>query len=137
MLRAETRSRARALQLLYAWEVQGRPALTDVACGVAQLIGPRPEVLDDAELRATGVVACLAALDRLVGDAADHWRLERIGLVERNILRLGILELQEARVPPKTAIDEAVTLAHRFGDVRAPAFVNGVLDRIARTLGRL
>ena len=79
----------------------------------------------------------LAALDRLVGDAADHWRLERIGIVERNILRLGILELQEGQVPPKTAIDEAVTLAHWFGDVRAPAFVNGVLDRIARTLGRL
>jgi N utilization substance protein B len=137
MLRAETRSRARALQLLYAWEIQGRPALTDVACGVARLIGPRPKVLDDAELRASGVVACLAALDRLVADAAHHWRLERIGLVERNILRLGILELQDVLVPPKTAIDEAVTLAHRFGDVRAPAFVNGVLDRIARTLGRL
>jgi N utilization substance protein B len=137
MLRAETRSRARALQLLYAWEVQGRPALDDVASGVARLLGPRPKVFDEAEVRATGVVGCLAALDRLVSDAADHWRLERIGLIERNILRLGILELQDLRVPPKTAIDEAVTLAHRFGDVRAAAFVNGVLDRIARGLGRL
>ena len=137
MLRAETRSRARALQLLYAWELQGRPALGDVAFGVARLIRPCPKIFDGAELLARGVIAALAALDRLVSDAAEHWRLERIGLVERNILRLGILELQDGHVSPKTAIDEAVTLAHWFGGPRAPAFVNGVLDRIARTLGRL
>ena len=137
MLRLETRSRARALQLLYAWEVQGRPALQDVALGVARLIGPAPRVLDGAERLAGNVVRGLAALDRLVGEAAEHWRLERIGLVERNILRLGILELQELRVPPKTVIDEAVTLAHWFGGARTPAFVNGVLDRIAHSLGRL
>jgi len=137
MLRAETRSRARALQLLYAWELQGRPALDGVAFGVARLIGPGPTVFDGAELLARGVVRGLAPLDRLVGEAAEHWRLERIGLVERNILRLGILELQEGHVPPKTCIDEAVTLAHWFGGARAPGFVNGVLDRIARTLGRL
>jgi N utilization substance protein B len=137
MLRAETRSRARALQLLYAWELQGRPALDNVAFGVERLIGPGPTVFDGAQLLARGVVGGLAPLDRLVGEAAEHWRLERIGLVERNILRLGILELQEGRVPPKTCIDEAVTLAHWFGGARTPAFVNGVLDRIARTLGRL
>lgn len=137
MLRLETRSRARALQLLYAWEVQGRPALQDVASGVARLIEPAPRVLDGAERLAGNVVRGLAALDRLVGEAAEHWRLERIGLVERNILRLGILELQELRVPPKTVIDEAVTLAHWFGGARTPAFVNGVLDRIAHSLGRL
>ena len=137
MLRPETRSRARALQLLYAWELQGRPALDDVVFGVARLIGPQPKVLAGAELLASGVVGGLAALDRLVGEAAEHWRLERIGMVERNILRLGILELQDGQVPPKTAINEAVTLAHWFGGARAPAFVNGVLDRIARMLGRL
>lgn len=137
MLRLETRSRARALQLLYAWDLQGRPALDRVAFGVARLIGPQPKVFDAAELLAAGVVGGVAALDCLVAEAAEHWRLERIGFVERNILRLGILELQDSRVPPKTAIDEAVTLAHWFGGVRAPSFVNGVLDRIARTLGRL
>jgi transcription antitermination protein NusB len=137
MLRAETRSRARALQLLYAWELQGRPALESVAFGVARVIGPRPTVFDGAEQLAAGVVDSVASLDRLVSDAAVHWRLERIGLIERNILRLGILELQEGEVPPKTAIDEAVKLAHWFGGARAPAFVNGVLDRIAHTLGRL
>jgi len=137
MLRPETRSRARALQLLYAWELQGRPPLDRVASGLARLIRPQRRVFDGAESLAGGVVGELAGLDRLVAEAAEHWRIERIGLVERNILRLGIFELREGQVPPKTAIDEAVTLAHWFGGPRAPGFVNGVLDRVARTLGRL
>jgi N utilization substance protein B len=57
--------------------------------------------------------------------------------VERNILRLGIYELERGTVPPKVAIDEAVRLARWFGGARAPAFVNGVLDRVARDMGRL
>ena len=137
MLRRETRSRARALQLLYAWELQGRPPLDDVASGMGRLVGPEPRVLDGAERLASGVIDDVEQLDRLVREAAEHWRLDRIGLVERNILRLGILELRAQEVPPKTAIDEAVTLAHWFGGPRTPAFVNGVLDRIARSLGRL
>jgi len=64
-------------------------------------------------------------------------RIERIAAVERNILRLGIHELVLADVPPKVAIDEAVQLAHWFGGAKAPAFVNGVLDRVAKQLGRL
>ena len=63
--------------------------------------------------------------------------MSRIAVVERNILRLGIHELRQGDVPPKVIIDEAVHLAHWFGGVRAPGFVNGVLDGIARTLGRL
>jgi N utilization substance protein B len=94
-------------------------------------------VLDGAERLASGVIDEVEQLDRLVREAAEHWRLDRIGLVERNILRLGILELRAHEVSPKTAIDEAVTLAHWFGGPRTPAFVNGVLDRIARSLGRL
>lgn len=137
MLRLETRSRARAVQILYAWELQGRPPLEQVALGMGRLIGPEPRVLDGAERLAQGVIGDLEYLDRLVREAAEHWRLERIGLVERNILRLGTLELTGVEVPPKTAIDEAVTLAHWFGGPRTPAFVNGVLDRIAHSLGRL
>jgi transcription antitermination protein NusB len=137
MLRLETRSRARALQLLYAWELQGRPPLDEVAFKMGRLIGPEPRVLHGAERLAGGVIHEVEQLDRLVREAAEHWRLDRIGLVERNILRLGILELRDPKVPPKTAIDEAVTLAHWFGGPRTPGFVNGVLDRIARSLGRL
>jgi N utilization substance protein B len=137
MLRAETKSRARALQLLYAWEIQGEPALASVVGGVARLTGPAPRILDRAEELATGVVADLRTLDAEAARGAENWRMSRIAVVERNILRLAIHELRRGDVPPKVAIDEAVRLAHWFGGARAPGFVNGVLDGIARALGRL
>jgi N utilization substance protein B len=137
MLRTETKSRARALQLLYAWELQGEPPLAEVATGLSRLTGPEPRVLDRAESLAADVVANLAALDAQAARGADNWRLSRIATVERNILRLGIRELTVGEVPPKVAIDEAVRLAHWFGGARAPGFVNGVLDGVARSLGRL
>ncbi len=137
MLRPETKSRARALQLLYAWELRGGPPMDAVARGLARLTGPEPRVLERAEALAGGVVARLGELDRLAAEAAEHWRLERIATVERNILRLAIYELESGEVPPKVAIDEAVRLAHWFAGPRAAAFVNGVLDRVAHAIGRL
>jgi N utilization substance protein B len=136
MLRAETKSRARALQLLYAWELQGTPPMAGVATGLARLTGPE-RILDRAEALATDVAAEARSLDEEVGRAAENWRMSRIAVVERNILRLGIHELRRGEVPPKVAIDEAVRLAHWFGGARAPGFVNGVLDGVARALGRL
>ena len=62
---------------------------------------------------------------------------EHLASIYRVYIRDGILELRRGDVPPKVAIDEAVRLAHWFGGARAPGFVNGVLDGIARTLGRL
>lgn len=137
MLRTETKSRARALQLLYAWEMQGGPPLGGVVTGLSRLTGPEPSVLDRAEALAAGVVSEVGTLDAEAARAAEHWRINRIAVVERNILRLGIHELRQAEIPPKVAIDEAVRLAHWFGGARAPGFVNGVLDGIARAMGRL
>ncbi|MGH7508642.1 MAG: transcription antitermination factor NusB [Gemmatimonadales bacterium] len=137
MLRVETKSRARALQILYAWELQGGPPIPAVVTGVARLTGPQPRILDRAEELASGIVAELDLLDAEVAQGAENWRLSRIAVVERNILRLGVHELRQGEVPPKVAIDEAVQLAHRFGGERAPAFVNGVLDGVARSLGRI
>lgn len=137
MLRLESKARARALQLLYAWELQGEPKMHAVATGLSRLTGPEPRLLDAAEALATSVAGRVPELDRQAQRAAENWRLARIATVERNILRIGIAELVDGAVPPKVAIDEAVWLAHRFGGAKAPAFVNGVLDGIARALGRL
>lgn len=139
MIRIETKGRARALQLLYAWELTGEPAIAEAATGLARLTGPEPRVLDRAEALAEGVVAAVESIDRTAAVAAENWRLSRIATVERNILRLAIHELQlnDPAAPPKVVIDEAVQLAHWFGGARAPAFVNGVLDRVARELGVL
>ena len=137
MLRAESKARARALQVLYSMELVDDLPLADAVTRLAQLTGPDPLVYDQAEHLAQAVLRERDELDRHAMDAAEHWRLERIAAVERNILRLGVHELLEGSVPPKVVIDEAVQLAHLFGGAKAPAFVNGVLDRVAHSLGRL
>jgi N utilization substance protein B len=137
MLRPESKARARALQVLYSMELVGDLPLADAVSRLARLTGPDPLVFDQAEALALAVQQEREALDRLASEAAEHWRLERIAAVERNILRIGIHELRKGEVPPKVVIDEAVQLAHLFGGAKAPAFVNGVLDRVAHSLGRL
>jgi transcription antitermination protein NusB len=136
MLRNESRFRARALQTLYALEVTGG-GLAPSIDGVARLTGQYPLVIDDIEPMIERLRVRLPELDRLAQSAADNWRLERIAVVERNILRLAVFELLEGEVPAKVVIDEALWLAHRFAGDRAPSFINGVLDRVARDLGRL
>ncbi|HTS90042.1 MAG TPA: transcription antitermination factor NusB [Gemmatimonadales bacterium] len=137
MLRPETKARARALQVLYSMEVAPDLPLDAAVTRVARLTGPDPNVYDRAEALAQAVLEERDVLDRYATQAADNWRLDRIAAVERNILRIGVHELLQGEVPPKVVIDEAVQLAHWFGGAKAPAFVNGVLDRVAHSLGRL
>lgn len=137
MIRAESRRRARALQLLCAREACPGHGDEGAYRGLARLVGPEPGVLDEARQIADGVAARRPELDRLAQAAADNWRLDRIAMVERNILRLGVQELLVGVTPAKVVLDESVWLAQRFAGARAPGFVNGVLDRVARSLGRL
>ena len=134
MLRPETRARARALQLLYAWEAQNRPPLAEL---LGVLVAKDRRRWQPGLALAEGVTAQVGRLDAEIAQSAEHWRLERIGAVERNILRLGTWELLGEATPPAVAIDEAVRLARWFAGPKAPGFVNGVLDALARRLGRL
>jgi N utilization substance protein B len=139
-VRAETRARAFALQLLYAWDVGGAPApegRETLWARLAGMTGPRPRIEERAHQLAALVTARQAEIDGHVRTATDRWRLERLGVVDLNILRLGTAELLEGVTPPRIVLDEAVRLAQWFGGPRSPAFVNGVLDRVARDLGRL
>lgn len=136
-MRRESKQRARALQLLYLIDTGGADSPDGAASGLSRLTGPEPDLLDGAMVLVEGVRREIDRLDELAETATDNWRLERIALIERNILRLGVHELLEGVTPAKVVIDEAVWLAQRFGGGRAPAFINGVLDRIARDLGRL
>lgn len=79
-----------------------------------------------------GVVSRLPELDSLVSLHARNWRVSRMAVVDRNVLRLGAHELQHTDTPIAVVIDEAVDLARRFGTDRSPSFVNGVLDAIAK-----
>ena len=137
MQRPETKARARALQLLYAWELSGAPTIESVVTRLAASYGRAPRGYDRAADLAAKAVAGLPELDRRIADAAEHWRLDRVGVIERNILRLALAELDEASTPARVVIDEAVKLAHWFAGARAPAFINGVLDAVARETGAL
>jgi N utilization substance protein B len=99
--------------------------------------GGRIAFFDAAERRAAAVSDVVSRLDDEISQAADNWRWDRIGVVEKNILRLALVELEEAEVPPRVTISEAVKLAHWFAGSRAPSFVNGVLDGLARDRGYL
>lgn len=137
MLRPETRSRARAFQLLYAWETQGRPSLEEIVPGVAHLVRPSPAELEGALLLAEAAIDRQQELDELIGRASEHWRHDRIGMAERLILRIAAVELVLELAPPRVVIDEALWLTRRFATPAAVPFVNGILDRVARELGRL
>lgn len=134
-IRSETRGRARALQLLYAWELRDRPDIEIVAQGFFT-VGCAHQRKPGVHL-ATRVIDGLDELDSDIELAIEGWRLERVGIIELNILRLGFAELLDGRTPPRVTIDESVKLAQWFAGPKAPSFVNGVLDALARRRGLL
>ncbi len=136
-IRTETRRRARTAQLLYAWELRDRQPLGKCVTTTLSRYPRCRDGIESAESMAMGVVEQVEVLDAEIVSAVDHWRLDRIGMMERSILRLGVFELRTEDVPPKVVISESVRLAHWFAGEGAPAFVNGVLDAVARRNGRL
>ena len=135
--RVETRARARALQALYAWDMRGGTELERVASQVWDDLAITPE-----ERRVAGPIVRYVAnkqrdLDTALTEVTTNWRLERIGAVERCVLRMAAAELSIGETPPRVVIQEAVTLAERFGSAQSARFVNGVLDALARRMGRM
>lgn len=140
-IRVETRARALALQLLYAWD-QADEARTDprrlwAAICAGRVGGAVPRLEERAMGLAEAVVRGGSRLDTMLQAAAENWRLERLAVVDRNILRLALTELELGTAPVRVVIDEAIRLARWFGAARSPAFVNGILDRAAREQGWL
>ena len=115
-------ARRTALVLLYQWDVTGQE--------LASLY--EGEVDDYARSLAERVVERHEELDRRITEAADEWTADRLGALERNILRLAIVELDEDAVPVEVAIDEAVTLAKRYSSEDAGRLVNGILGKIVQ-----
>jgi N utilization substance protein B len=136
-MRDETRARARALQALYAWEMRGGSSLERVASEVWDDLALTPEIRRVAEPIIRRIASRRQELDAELADVTTNWRLERIGAVERCVLRLAAAELSIGETPPRVVIQEAVTLAERFGSAQSARFVNGVLDALARRMGRI
>ena len=115
-------ARRTALFLLYQWDLTGQP-LTALYEGD---VDPFSRELADA------VSGEAADLDHVIDAASDEWRADRLGVLGRNILRIGIYELLHGTVPVEVAISEAVNLAKRYASDEAGKLVNGVLARVAR-----
>ncbi len=115
-------ARRTALFLLYQWDLTGQPLSSlyagtpdEFALGLAQAVSARAQ-----------------ELDRRITEASQEWTADRLGTLERNILRVGVHELEEESVPPEVAINEAVVLAKRYASEDAARLVNGILARVAR-----
>jgi N utilization substance protein B len=119
-------ARRTALVLLFQWDVTGKP-LGSLFEGDVD-----PWALELAE----NVSASTADLDARITEAARDWSADRLGAVERNILRIALYELDRGEVPLEVVIDEAVTLAKRYATADAGRLVNGILGRVARELTR-
>jgi N utilization substance protein B len=124
MTRAASRKTARrqALYLLYQWDLTGQE--------LASLFEGEPDAF--ARTLAESVAERAEALDARVSAASPDWPADRLGAVERNILRIGVYELEKETVPREVAINEAVVLAKRYASEDAARLVNGILGRIAR-----
>jgi transcription antitermination protein NusB len=115
-------ARRTALFLLYQWDLTGQPLTTnyegevdEFALGLAEAVAARAE-----------------ALDARISEFSGDWPAKQLGTLERNVLRIGVHELQEGTVPLEVAIDEAVSLAKRYASEDAGRLVNGILGAIAR-----
>jgi transcription antitermination protein NusB len=95
--------------------MQGRRGLTEFAVELLQ-----------------GVLAHRDEMDELLTEMSTHWKLARMPVVDRNVLRLGAYEITHAETPGRVAVNEAIVLAKRYGDAASPRFVNGVLDRLLK-----
>lgn len=135
----EARRRARevALQVLFALDVQerkkqARPPACEAFEGVASHFEMPEAARAFAKELAVEVSGRREELDAHIRACARNWRIERMAVVDRNLLRLATWELAHTGTPTAVVLDEAVRMARRFGDDPSPGFVNGVLDGVAR-----
>jgi transcription antitermination protein NusB len=119
-------ARRDALFVLYQWDVTGTP-LASLHEGE---LDPYAQALVD------GVSGEAAELDARINDASSEWSADRLGALERNVLRIALWELERGDVPLEAAIDEAVSLAKRYSSEDAGRLVNGILGRVVREAAR-
>jgi N utilization substance protein B len=127
--------RVLALQILCQWDVQGDSSDTGLLESLAHFGAE-----DGGRAYAMQITQDFWGrrdrLDKLIRSAATHWDLERISPVERNVMRVAVVELVTQLVPPRVALSEAVEIAREFGGAESPRFVNGVLDSVFKQLDK-
>ena len=133
-------SRQVALQVLYAVDLASANSEAPAADAAFGAVAENFELPEGARAFAvelvSGVMAARDELDARISEHARNWRLSRMAAVDRNVLRLATYELVSTGTPTSVILDQAIELARRFGDDPSPAFVNGVLDAVARAVRR-
>lgn len=128
-------SRETALQLLYTLDITRANVREVLGAGWTEKM-LSPEIRDFTTTLVTGVIEHRDDIDAFIQECSTNWSLERIGMVERNILRFAIYELCFLPdIPPNVTINEAVEVAKKYGTEEAPAFINGILDRVKHGVG--
>jgi N utilization substance protein B len=127
------RSRQRALQILFLWDARRQPVDEAIDAYYDTLYSEEQPARDPfvSDL-VRGTVEHAAEIDEQISKHAQHWRMERMPIVDRNVLRLAVFEMIHAGTPAAIAIDEALELARKFSNEESVQFVNGVLDAIRR-----
>jgi len=133
---ARRKARICALQMLFQFDV-ARPGIDELVLTYWEELGG--EASEDSKeftnKLALGTIAHLDEIDKLIKERAENWRISRMAVVDRNILRLAIYEfLYESETPKTVSINEALEIARRFSTFEATQFINGILDAIKRDL---
>ena len=131
-------SRQRALQVLYQWDITKLPVDQAISSFYESLYSEenaqRPDQDSFMEELARGTSDMAPDLDKRIEHNSQHWRLERMPPVDRNILRLAIFEMTRQKTPVAIVIDEALELARQFSGEESVKFINGVLDAVHKEL---
>ncbi|MBD3245449.1 MAG: transcription antitermination factor NusB [Candidatus Omnitrophica bacterium] len=132
-MRARSKAREFTLVVLYQKEITHAPVETLLSSLIESDPQPR-EVIEFARFLLTGLSGREAVIDQLIKKHVKNWEIERMAIIDRNILRVGCYELLFLdEIPPKVSINEAIELAKKYGDMDSPRFVNGILDKIYKT----
>jgi N utilization substance protein B len=133
---ARRKARISALQMLFQYDVARQP-ISEVTRGYWEAFGEEAGEVDRefADKLALGAISHLDEIDNRIKRRAEHWRIQRMAVVDRNVLRLAIYEfLYEAETPKTVVINEALEIARKFSTFEATQFINGILDAIKRDL---
>jgi N utilization substance protein B len=126
------KSREFALQVLYQLDITKQDAMKSVA-QLKEHFSPNEERDPFVERIVLGVIEHKQEIDRLIERYSENWRLDRINLVDRSVLRMATFELLYCEdIPPKVTLNEAIDLGKRYGSEDSGSFINGVLDRIQK-----
>ena len=134
---ARHRSRQRALQVLFLVDLRHQPVSEAISSFYGTLASEEEPAADTApdefmETLVRGTEQNVAEIDSWISQKSEHWRLERMPAVDRNILRMALFEMSKTDTPPAVVIDEALELARQFSGDESVAFINGVLDAVRR-----